>query len=390
MLDGEQRASLAVTRSLVRAGHRVHVAARSRWALAALSRRAVPVRISADPLRSPAAFAAEVGAAAARLGCRLVIPVTDASTQAVLEHVTALPPGVTVPGPSLHAYREASDKLAVHRLAATVGLGIDETRSIASPADPIPDAADAYPAVVKPHRSVVGDDARSKVGVSIVRDREACVAALSRLGPEAFPVLLQRRVVGDGIGYFALRWQGRIVARFAHRRRREKPPAGGVSVLSESIAVPPALMDACDRLLERLDWQGVAMVECKEDRERGGWKVMEINGRFWGSLQLAIDAGVDFPALLVAAARGDALPPSPPAWRVGARLRWEWGDVDHLLIRLRRSATQLALPPGAPSRLGAIGAFLRHRPGRDRCEVMRLTDPLPFVGETLGRLGLGE
>ena len=124
------------------------------------------------------------------------------------------------------------------------------------------------------------------------------------------------------------------------------------------------------------------MVECKEDAERGGWRVMEINGRFWGSLQLAIDSGVDFPALLLRAADGDTMP-APPAWRVGQRLRWEWGDVDHLLLRLRRSKAVLQLPPETPGRMAAVMAFLGHRPFRDWFEVLRWDDPMPFVAETL-------
>src|SRR5439155_393437 len=77
----------------------------------------------------------------------------------------------------------------------------------------------------------------------------------------AFPVLLQRRVRGPGEGLFLLRWNGRVLAAFAHRRLREKPPAGGVSVYRESIAAPPELVAAGTRLLEVLDWRGVAMVE---------------------------------------------------------------------------------------------------------------------------------
>ena len=42
------------------------------------------------------------------------------------------------------------------------------------------------------------------------------------------------------------------------------------------------------------------MVEFKLDARDGVAKLMEINGRFWGSLQLAVDAGVDFPAILSA------------------------------------------------------------------------------------------
>src|SRR5437773_2582518 len=92
---------------------------------------------------------------------------------------------------------------------------------------------------------------------------EAVLEHAATLPAAAFPVLLQRRIAGIGEGFFALRWGGRAVAMFAHRRLREKPPAGGVSVYRESIALPDGLVGAGLRLLEALDWRGVAMIECK-------------------------------------------------------------------------------------------------------------------------------
>ena len=134
-------------------------------------------------------------------------------------------------------------------------------------------------------------------------------------------------------------------ASFAHRRLREKPPSGGVSVYRESIAADPALVERSRRLLEHFGWQGVAMVEYKVDERTGTPMLMEINGRFWGSLQLAVDAGVDFPRLLIECAEG-RLPRRRRLYAVGTRLRWWWGDVDQLLLRLRRSSEQLGLPAG--------------------------------------------
>lgn len=386
MLDGDERASLAVTRSLIRAGCEVTVASRNRRAIAALSRGAAWSALTASSLDEPSRFVTEVAALAARLGAQVLIPITDPSVEAVLEHRALLPAGLVVPFADLATYRAASDKVRVHEVALEVGLGITETVVLRA-GEAAPNDARLYPGVIKPHRSVVGGAVRSKTGVHRVATRADCEAVLRELDQAVFPVMLQRRVRGAGVGFFALRWSGRTIARFAHRRLREKPPAGGVSVLSESVALDPALQAACDALLERLDWQGVAMVECKEDPDGGGWRVIEINGRFWGSLQLAIDAGVDFPALLVAAALGRATG-APPAWVAGRRLRWEWGDVDHLLIRLRRSRAYLSLPAEAPGRLGAAVRFLVHLPGRDRLEVFRLSDPGPFLSECAARLGL--
>ncbi len=105
----------------------------------------------------------------------------------------------------------------------------------------------------------------------------------------------------------------------------------------ESIALDEALESSGVRLLDALDLRGVAMVECKREVGTGRPVVMEANGRFWGSLQLAIDAGVDFPEL---------------RHRGGSRLR-------------------------------AFLDFFRVRPGRDRSEIARWRDPAPFLVETL-------
>src|SRR6266516_3140513 len=217
------------------------------------------------------------------------------------------------------------------------------------------------------------------------RTAPSCRAVLAGLRDGAFPVLLQRRVQGPGEGLFGLRWDGRMVATFAHRRLREKPPEGGVSVYRESIAPPAELVAAGAKLLALLGWQGVAMVECKRDLATGRYVFMEVNGRLWGSLQLAIDAGVDFPALLVACALGSHVP-SVGSYRVGVRSRWFWGDVDHLYLRLRHGNGVGRAGEAWGGRLAAIRDFLRFRPGRDREEIWRWRDPIPFVVETLGRL----
>ena len=124
------------------------------------------------------------------------------------------------------------------------------------------------------------------------------------------------------------------------------------------------------------------MVEYKVDAGTGTPYLMEVNGRFWGSLQLAVDAGVDFPALLLEAAVEGSVRPVA-GYRTGVRSRWWWGDVDQLIARLRPSSADLALPPDAPSRMRSLLDFLVvWRPG-DRNEILRIADPGPFARETL-------
>ena len=133
---------------------------------------------------------------------------------------------------------------------------------------------------------------------------------------------------------------GRLVAEFSHRRIREKPPSGGVSVLCESVPVVPQAKQYAQALLDALRWEGVAMVEFKMDMADQSLKLIEINGRFWGSLQLAIDAGVDFPALLVQTLADEPMPVID-SYRVGVRSRWLMGDFDALLMRLFKREDEL-------------------------------------------------
>ena len=125
------------------------------------------------------------------------------------------------------------------------------------------------------------------------------------------------------------------------------------------------------------------MVEYKLDAETGVPYLMEINGRLWGSLQLAVDAGVDFPALLVQAALGEH-PQPVTTYRSGVRLRWEWGEVDHLLASLFHSPVAMTPTSGmrGTRRLAAIANFLRGFGRGQQAEVFRTNDPRPFLRET--------
>jgi hypothetical protein len=64
-------------------------------------------------------------------------------------------------------------------------------------------------------------------------DRAVLHERLNALPDSAHPLLIQRQIVGRA-GVFLLRWDGRIVATFAHERIRETPPSGGASVYSQA------------------------------------------------------------------------------------------------------------------------------------------------------------
>jgi len=386
--DGEQRAALAVVRSLG-AKYRCVVTASSNTSLAGASRFAARSVTVPDALTRPDDFAAAIVSLAAEEKAFLVIPIAEQAILAILPVRSRLAPAI-VPFPDLENFKALTDKQRLLEEAGTLGIAIP-TQKVISNAGEVASldlGALRYPVVLKPSRSVgENPEGRAKVSVAYAADPSELRRKIASLPAAAFPLLLQQRIVGPGTGIFLLVWDGEQRAQFAHRRLCEKPAAGGVSVYRESIAVDVDLLERSRALLERFGWQGVAMVEFKRDSTTGQPYLMEVNGRFWGSLQLAIDAGVDFPRMIAECALGERVKPQL-SYRVGVRSRWWWGQIDHLVGRVRPRATAAPLPPGTVSAAGAIGDLLLGPFRRDDYEeVLRWSDPAPFWNETIQWIG---
>jgi hypothetical protein len=103
--DGEQRAALAVVRSLGRGGYQVAVAASRTPSLAGASRWAASERQVPDALRDPAGFVDAVAAMAYAESAQLLLPMTDASLLALLDARERFPNLAAVSFPSTCSHR---------------------------------------------------------------------------------------------------------------------------------------------------------------------------------------------------------------------------------------------------------------------------------------------
>ncbi|MFK7894508.1 MAG: hypothetical protein AB8G23_01665 [Myxococcota bacterium] len=370
--DGEARSALASVRSLGRGESEVHVLSSSSGALAGVSRYADAVHSVPDPAKDPAGWTEAVEALLTRLPDPLLLPVTEIAMGNV--YASSLDERYRVASPPPDAYAKAVDKQLF--LEASLAVGFDAPRSIVlGPDTSISDVARelGFPFVLKSRQSrwLVSGRWQSGIVTTIRNEADLREVDLS-IGGE---LLAQEWVPGRGEGLFFLADQGRMVVCCGHRRLREKPPSGGVSTLSESVAPDPALRDMLEALVRDLEWHGVGMLELRRGRGDDGRErvvVMELNPRLWGSLQLAIDAGVDFPVLLDQLHRGESV--SPVKAKAGVKLRWLLGDFDHVLIALRSASQREALGYG---RLGVIGAFFRSFVDA-RLELFRMDDWRPF------------
>jgi predicted ATP-grasp superfamily ATP-dependent carboligase len=157
-----------------------------------------------------------------------------------------------------------------------------------------------------------GSMARNRGRDAVIRIANVAEARrkLDFLAAEYRRVLVQGYVPGRGAGAFILRWNGRSIANMMHMRLHEMPHTGGASSLRRTWW-HQRMMDDAECKLSYLGWKGVAMVEYRWDPTKDQFYLMEMNLRFWGSLHLALYAGVDFPRLLADAFLVGELPSTP-------------------------------------------------------------------------------
>lgn len=382
VLDGNENQAVACVRSLARAGHRPWVGAETGWAKAGWSRACAGYFQYPSAEHDAAGFAAAVAAEAGHEPGTLVLPMTERTTLPLSAGRAALiAVGARLLLPSHETIQRAFDKEETTRVARSLGLVVPETITVTgAQAARAVSATVRYPVVLKPRSSHESDAraVRATGAPRYARDVRQFMDAWSDLAARAPSILVQEFVDGIGVGYFALLGGGRVRAEFAHRRLRDVRPTGSGSSLRVSASIDPRLRDQALAVLSALGWTGVAMVEFRV-RHDGTPVFLEVNGRFWNSLALAVHAGVDFPALVATlVAEGEV--EMPPPYREGVRCRWILGDVRHL-IEVWRGAPD-AYPGRFPTRLRTLAEVLTPTPGTWH-DNFAWQDPLPELGDWL-------
>ncbi len=388
--DGNERAALAVTRALGREAIEVIVGAETQRSLAGASRYCRESFSYPSPYQDSKGFVSALLDVVGEQRVDALFPVSDIAMHVIGPEKARFAGYTHIPTPDAETFSEISDKYRLMQQAVVQGVSIPETLFVPDgQLDSLIEEVREFPVVVKPGCSLVKEGQQwKKTSVCYAESRDALMRLYEEKPYLRSPSLIQRRVAGEGQGLFVLMNQGLPLGMFAHRRLRERPPSGGVSVLRESIALPKTMVDATLKLLQRVKWHGVAMVEFKVDAVSHRPLLMEINGRFWGSLQLAIDAGVNFPLRLLNLAMGkiETLPEN--GYQMGVKSRWLLGDLDQLVMRLQKNDRVLNLPPDAPSRLHALLSFCRFFERDMFYEVEQISDLGPSRFELMRYLKL--
>ena len=374
VLDADMVPALTISRSLSHRNCVVDVASDTINPLIRYSNSVNAVFQYPDPLAVPELFVQWLLEHTRNTYYDLVIPVTERSLVALSEHRGLLSHiRLAMPGPA--CLEVALDKAKTLALAAEIGVPLPHSITV-SRLDELVDLRQSlkFPLVLKPVRSIgsaTGGSSQLQVSYAFdMAELESGCARVLQFGP----VLLQEFFSGIGVGVELIARHGKVHYAFQHQRLHEVPLTGGGSSLRKSEPVMQPLLEAAERLMAALDWTGVAMVEFKLDPQSHKFCLMEINGRFWGSLPLAVAAGADFPSMLLDLELGGEVSPSRP-YRNNIYCRLLSRDIHWYEAVLRGGVDKrIAHVPTGWEVFKGLGLFFHFR---HRFDVQSIKDPVP-------------
>jgi predicted ATP-grasp superfamily ATP-dependent carboligase len=265
----------------------------------------------------------------------MLIPANDLALSAIVEHYDSFKNLVHIACPPPEITRRVLDKSQTLEAARRCGIRVPRTFLVSSSAELSEIARDLnFPIVLKPSEKTAADEFKT----CVIGHRQTLQQRFHTSRRFIRPMLVQEFCAGHGVGIELLMHGGEPVVAFQHHRLKELPPAGGVAVVAIAEALNPELLNWSVELLRALKWEGVAMVEFKVDAITGTATLMEVNGRYWGTISLPIQAGLDFPLYHWAVVHGE-VPEIPATYRIATQWRWSAGWIsrwhDLLLDALR-------------------------------------------------------
>jgi predicted ATP-grasp superfamily ATP-dependent carboligase len=257
------------------------------------------------------------------------LPSHSEETYILAKYKDEFPKSVYLPLADYNSIMKVNNKKSLMEIAHKAKIPIPKSFSIKSE-NQIDEFKDqiSYPCVLKLQTGT------SSVGLSYCTTYKQLKTTLKEtiskfnLKQNELPII-QEFIEGDGYGVSVLYENSKLKAMFTHKRLREYPQTGGPSTLRVSVK-HPEMERLTKELMDKLNWHGIAMVEYKLTKDNKPY-LIEINPRFWGSLNQAISAGVDFPYLIYKLARKQKFKPVLN-YRINLRTRYYLNDIRALFF----------------------------------------------------------
>jgi predicted ATP-grasp superfamily ATP-dependent carboligase len=279
------------------------------------------------PNDSPDEFLTQLRSLIVRGGYDMLIPADDVAIAAILEHYDGLQKLLRIACPPPEITRRVLSKASTLQAGQTCGIRVPKSVTVFNSSElagvvrEIP-----FPWILKPAEKEKRFEEFTSCRIETLDDAVEKYPTARRLEP---PMLVQEFCEGVGVGVEVLLHQGECLAVFQHRRLKEMPYTGGVAVTAIAERPNPVLVDSSLALLRELEWDGIAMVEFRMNPDTGETVLMEVNGRYWGTVSLPVSMGIDFPLYHWQLLHGE-LPSIPASYAPGQRWRFTVGYLNRL------------------------------------------------------------
>jgi len=292
----------------------------------------------------------------------------DEETFIVSKYKDRFPTSINIPVADYETLKKANNNRYLMKFAAEIGVNTPQTWTIERLEDLRQVAKEVeYPAVIKLVEGVGSKGLRFAHSEDELIAKYIEVVQKFHLKPFEYP-LIQEYIPGDSYGVSLIFNCGEPRAICMYKNIRTYPIYGGPSTARISIKHDKMGRNAII-LLRELNYHGVAEVEFRIDDRTKEPVLMEINPRFWGSLNQAICAGVDFPYLLYTMAmEGDIQPVL--TYKTEVKTRWMLGDLRALVDYLRTN-----------KRMEILKDFLKFN--GQYYDDLSFSDPIPTIAEMM-------
>jgi predicted ATP-grasp superfamily ATP-dependent carboligase len=250
----------------------------------------------------------------------LLIPVGLTSCLAVTKHKDKFEKLTNIIVPEWNSMQIASNKDRTMSFAKDLGIPIPQTTVLYSESDL--DKIKKYPIVIK------SSDESGGFVEYCNNEKELYEKYVQLKSISSTNIIAQEYIIGFGCGFYGVYHNGKMISHFLHKRVKEFPITGGASAVAESY-YDERLYNYGKKLCDTLNWNGPIMVEFKYDSQNDDYKLIEINPKLWGSLDLTIEAGINVPDILVNLALYNKEPSSEYTY---IKYRWLFPDEFKVLI----------------------------------------------------------
>jgi predicted ATP-grasp superfamily ATP-dependent carboligase len=359
--QGQDRASLTAARALKREGWTVGSGVPVEHGLASRSRAVARAHHVPVAAAGATALLAAANSAIAESGYEVVFSCDDSMVfglSLLRDELNAV-----FPYGEHSALMRSFDKLELIREAERCGLAVPRTELAGEPE--LESFGASTRVVVKPRLTFL-DGVDGHVRASVAPNASAAGERIREMREAGAEPIVQEHVEGRLMAFIAITDRdARMVARVQQVADRIWPVGVGVSARARTVEVDPILAAKVGQLLEAFGWFGLAQLQFILG-EDGVPRLLDFNGRFYGSLALAVAAGPNLPAIWARLAVGSPIGRVPDA-RPGMLYQWLAGDF--------RAGVHAAAGYGRA--LAALDS-VAHVP-RATHSIWRASDPWPAI-----------